>query len=56
MHYSGTHGCLHEGQSEGNIQPSIHTHFVDILAFKDAISNIILVMEGTNNWNVLLKK
>lgn len=32
------------------------THFVDILAFKDAISNITLVMEGTNNWSVLLKK
>lgn len=32
------------------------TQFVDIIAFKDAISVITLVMKGTLNWSVLLKK
>ena len=32
------------------------TQFVDIIAFKDAVSVITQVMEGTLNWSVLLKK
>lgn len=51
MHYSETHGCL---QAISCLPFS--AHFADIVAFKDAIGNILLVMKGTRIWSCLFKK
>lgn len=51
MYYSETHGCL---QAISCLPFS--AHFADIVAFKDAIGNILLVMKGTRIWSCLFKK